>query len=56
MSFSCSNLALGCGQYGTTGWGVFKGGIQNWKYSNDNNNWSNGKLSKMGHHFRKLCK
>ena len=48
--------------YGNTGCGVFKGGIQNYKcfWLKINciqlklpnfENWSNGELSKIGHHF-----
>ena len=50
--------------YGNPGCGVFKGGIQNYKgFWLKNNccqmkvlnfeNWSSGKLSKIGYHFRK---
>ena len=46
--------------YGITGCGVFKGGIQNWKvffaknqlHSNEITIWSKGELSKIEHHFR----
>ena len=51
-------------QYGNTGCGVFKGGIQNQKDSwleincsqmklLNFENWSSGELSKIGHHFKK---
>ena len=55
---------LSC-SYGNTGYEVFKGGIQNqksfWLKINciqmklpNFKNWSNGELSKFGHHLRKL--
>ena len=51
-------------EYGNTGCGVFKGGIQNlkgfWLKINCSQmkllyfeNWNSGELSKIGHHFRK---
>ena len=42
--------------YGNTGCGVFKGGIQNFEKSNEIlnfENWSSVQLSKTGDHFRK---
>ena len=53
---------LGNVQYGISGCGVFKAGIQNYKgfWLKINciqmklpnfENWSNGELSKIGHHF-----
>ena len=58
-----SCLSILRAQYGNTGCGIFKQGVQNQKKMPKNQhtqrkllnfeNWVNGEVSKIGHHFRK---